>query len=283
MLKTEYALTNTKGSLWEGPLESHLLFSRVYNDRGADGTTGQTMSMVYGDKALRPGIEDVIAGLEQSTSFRSAIGLLNTSTKENTFTIELYDENGTLLATRDEAVPPMSLHHINKVYTALAGENNVRGYAIVRSTQQGSVYGSLVDQSTGDASTITPVHIDTSDNQAPVFEGNDVFCDGIDDGLVDVNPKDGVIDRGILAYISDNYSGCILASDADGDSLTYSWTDLDRGSLPPGFSYQGRDWTWNLGAPGITPGLYNLQVTVTDNRGGEFTELQRWDIRTPPQ
>lgn len=53
-----------------------------------------------------------------------------------------------------------------------------------------------------------------------------------------------------------------VASDSDGDELSYTW------SAPGDISGKGSVVTWN--APAV-PGVYTITVKVTDGRGGEAT------------
>jgi hypothetical protein len=64
------------------------------------------------------------------------------------------------------------------------------------------------------------------------------------------------------------HSGVItcVASDPDGDELTYTWT-AERGTI----SEEGSEVTWT--APGDY-GYYSITVTVSDGRGGEVSSSQ---------
>jgi len=57
-----------------------------------------------------------------------------------------------------------------------------------------------------------------------------------------------------------------IASDPDGDNLTYSWT-ADNGTI----SGNGAMATW---VSPVTMGKYNITVTVGDGKGGEATAVQ---------
>jgi hypothetical protein len=58
-----------------------------------------------------------------------------------------------------------------------------------------------------------------------------------------------------------------LASDPDGDTLTYEWSAVDNAGNPAGnFTGEGNTVTWV--APNAY-GTYTITVTVTDGRGGE--------------
>ena len=64
-----------------------------------------------------------------------------------------------------------------------------------------------------------------------------------------------------------------VASDPDGDELSYQWSS-DRGNI----SGQGSSVTWT--AP-RTCGNYVIQVTVTDGMGGEVSEELEIEVVTP--
>jgi hypothetical protein len=69
--------------------------------------------------------------------------------------------------------------------------------------------------------------------------------------------------------IGASYSYNLVASDADGDPLTY-----DFGSLPPGASAAGSSLSWT---PSVgQAGEYSLAVTVRDDRGG--SAVQAWTV-----
>ncbi len=62
-----------------------------------------------------------------------------------------------------------------------------------------------------------------------------------------------------------------VASDPDGDSLTYTWS-----ATGGAFSGAGPNTTWM--APG-TPGTYTITVMVADSRGAEVTMQLTMDVR----
>jgi len=191
----------------------------------------------------------------------------------------LYDEDGTLLVRHEEVVPPMSLHQIDKVYETLAGLTDARGYAVILSTREGSVYCSLVDQSTGDSSTITPFYIDRTGNHAPVFEGMDYHADGtIDWGDAD---GDGYADVSISMYPdAPSIDGRMVFSDPDGDAVTCTWSPgVGYDAMPAGFVTNGCNWTFS---PPRVPGQYWVAVTASDGRDSTTVE-QLYNVRNPPQ
>ncbi len=62
-----------------------------------------------------------------------------------------------------------------------------------------------------------------------------------------------------------------IASDQDGDALSYNWSTS-------GGSISGAGAAVNWTAPG-SPGSHNITVTVTDGRGGESTEQRTIEVR----
>lgn len=288
IVESVFFYDNTKGSLTVTPLDSHLIWSRTYNDRGTEGTFGQSLPAIRGDQPQITGsLEGILIGLSESTDpatgYRSGVGLLNTGTTPATFHLALYDNQGTLKGELDQDVPPLSLVQLDKVYRNVTSDDITNGRIIIRATTgQGVAYASIIDNQNGDASTEYATIINpTTGNHPPEFVGNDLHCDG-NTILVDEDPKDGIIDSGYRIYIGSPLAeGCIRANDPDGDALNYSWRDLDHPSLPPGFSYNGNRWQWDATAPGLQPGYYQMQVTIADGRGGEVQEVQIFDIRAP--
>lgn len=290
------------GTIWVSTMPETVPFSflQTFNYAGTDDqgravTYGQNVPAVNWDAGAAGDLEAVVAGVVDDDQSRANLLVQNTryDTVNNVFlpsdvAITLLKEDGSIAAQHQVTLRPGEYAQFDKFPEQWVGAD-YRGTVITRTTPLGQherggvnvavtvVNGNSVP-GTNDAALI-PHQLVNSPNQAPVFDNNDVFCDGIDDGLVDVNPQDGVIDRGILAYISDNYSGCIVASDPNGDHLNYTWTDIDRGGVPAGFTWTGNEWQWDMSNPSLMPGIYSLQVKIDDGRGGTTTEIQQWDIR----
>ena len=162
VLMNLYGLDGVKGSLWQAPLDSHLIWARTFNNGGASGTFGQEYPSIFADTDKITGdLEGILVGLSQSTDpstgYRSAIGLLNTGTSTATFHVDLYDDQGTLKGSLDQDVPPLSLFQIDKAYTKVTSDAVNNGRVNVKLTSgQGFAYASITDNVTGDPTTQYP-------------------------------------------------------------------------------------------------------------------------------
>ena len=158
VLLYQFALDGVKGSLWQAPLDSHLIWARTFNNATA-GTFGQEYPSIFADTDKITGdLEGILVGLSQSTDpatgYRSAVGLLNTGTTVATFHVDLYDDQGTLKGSLDQDVPPMSLFQIDKAYTKVTNDAVNNGRVNIKLTQgQGFAYASITDNITGDPTT----------------------------------------------------------------------------------------------------------------------------------
>ncbi|GEM_PF-1865656 len=284
------------------PAAKLIPFLQTYN---LVGTDEQGRRMAYGQ--FIPGVnwsdgaagdlEGVIAGVTSNAQFRANLLLQNTryDTTTNEFlpsdvTVTLLAEDGTVAAQQQLTLAPGEYRQLNKFAEDWVGDD-YRGTVLIRTTARGTheqggvnaavtVVNGNTTPGTNDAYLIPHTLIERV-NHAPVFEGNDLdTCgDGLD-VLVDAD-NNGWIDKAYGAWINSHYlpEGCILAHDPDGDTLRYSWRDIERGALPPGFSYNGAHWQWDMSTPGIQPGYYNLEVTISDGRGGETKKVQVFDVR----
>jgi len=253
-----------KGSLWQAPLDSHLLWSRTFN-QGPDGTYGQELPGIIGETDKITGdLEGILVGLSENAEFRTNLGLLNTGIAEAEFLVELYDEAGDLLGTQTYRVPAMSLHQRTQVFGAGAGITN--GRATVKATSgQGYAYASIVDNATGDPTTQYPTIITPAPNRAPEFacydDMSDDSCDIYDDN------GDHVLDLGIGVSTTSPYPvrGTMNFTDPDGDAMTYRWYNVDNpgGPLPAGFIADGSSYSY---LPQV-PGNVLMACEAEDTRG----------------
>jgi hypothetical protein len=161
VLMSLFSISGGKGSLLSSPVDPHLIWARTFNDRGADGTSGQEFPAIFADVQKISGtLEGFLVGLSQSAAndpnngFRSAIGLLNTGITAATFHVQLYDDLGNLLGAFDQAVPALSVVQVDKAYQLVTQNAVANGRAKVTVTQgQGFAYAAIVDNQSGDATT----------------------------------------------------------------------------------------------------------------------------------
>jgi hypothetical protein len=130
--------------------------SRTFN-QSVKGTFGQYFAGMTADQGLQTGESGVLPQLEQSGAYRCNIGLVNMGRNPATVELTLYDDYGSEVGTLSVSLPPGQLHQENRVYESVAGRGDIKGgYAKVRVTSGFGVvaYGSVIDNGTGDATTI---------------------------------------------------------------------------------------------------------------------------------
>jgi hypothetical protein len=139
-----------------------LAFSRLYNTTFA-GTSGQGIPVLAHAASIYPGAPVELAGLEKSEETRSNVGFVNTSDRDVRFTAKLVGPEGEPLATRELILTPGGFEQWNDVFGLLgvpAGVASLRvetrpvtaATAANPETAGAFVYGSLVDNRTGDPS-----------------------------------------------------------------------------------------------------------------------------------
>jgi hypothetical protein len=141
--------------------------SRTYNQSGS-GTFGQYLDGVAPTEALTSGQSAMLPHLAENSSFRTNIGLLNTSSSPATVRVELLGAGGVVLGTYDRTVPAGQLLQDNQPFRNLAGQTNMqRGSARVRLLSGTGIvaYASVVDNRTQDPTTI-PMKPPTSQTAA---------------------------------------------------------------------------------------------------------------------
>ncbi len=151
--------SSVKGSLRvaaNGPL---VLGSRTYNQT-ATGTFGQYYPAVSAWDALPPGGGAAVGQLKKTASFRSNLGVLNLGTEPVRVAVGLRDATGASIGARVYAdVPPGRYWQWDDIFAPRytgAGERPL-AYAIVEHVTGSApvwFYGSVVDNSTGDPTTI---------------------------------------------------------------------------------------------------------------------------------
>jgi hypothetical protein len=135
--------------------------SRTYN-QSTNGTFGQYLDGAPSDQGLSTGerawLPHLIQGtLQNGQSFRTNIGVANTGDRNSSVEITLHDEMGTEVARFNLGVEAAQVVQENEVFSNRAGLDTVpQGYAIVEIIDGTGifVYGSVIDNGTGDATTI---------------------------------------------------------------------------------------------------------------------------------
>jgi hypothetical protein len=125
---------------------------RVFNDAGAQGTTGFTEEPTRAEDALRPEVSGVLLVPADLVRFRFNLGV-RTLTAESTATLTLRDASGAVLETALRTFP--AIYHEQRSAGEFLGVSTLpAGGSIGISMTSGSAvfYGATVDNTTGDPS-----------------------------------------------------------------------------------------------------------------------------------
>ncbi len=152
------------GSSGSGSLEivssNRLLVSSRTSNQGASGSFGQFLDSSP-STAVSMGINGGgrvwLAMLEESTAFRTNIGFTNTGLEPATVLVTLYDHMGVEVATFSVTIGAGLNTQENQPYLNRGGRNDITaGFASVQVTEGAGliVYGSVIDNQTGDPITI---------------------------------------------------------------------------------------------------------------------------------
>lgn len=168
-----------KGTLLIGSDKPLAIAARTYN-QAVTGTFGQYLPAIpevgpgmeaaaSGVALTRPGQVGVIPNLKKTTTFRSNLGVQNLAQGTTTVAIRLYDAAGIQLgATRTESVAYARYLQLDDVFSALGAAGAQLSYATVEVTSADGAawcYGSVVDNATGDPTTIPVLLPRTGDRE----------------------------------------------------------------------------------------------------------------------
>ncbi len=133
-----------------------LMTSRTYNQTEA-GTFGQLIPVLGNSSLANSGGKLYIPGVENSDSYRTNIGLVNTGSVGSGVTVTLIDHAGNALAQVPFGIPAetymqLSLPAIASLDPGAQDITGFKGTVVVQVNNGGSVaaYGSVVDWTTGD-------------------------------------------------------------------------------------------------------------------------------------
>jgi len=134
-----------------------IVVARTYNE-APDGTFGQGMPGNGDSATLAYGQLGVLPQLKKTTAFRTNVGLMNHGVTACNVRIKLFSETGSQLgSTINTSVPAKQWEQINDVFDeAGVGECQI-GFATIEILTAGGkiwAYGSVVDNGTGDPTTI---------------------------------------------------------------------------------------------------------------------------------
>jgi len=148
------------GRSGSGPLqvfssEALTVTSRTFN-QSPNGTFGQSMDGVTATGGLESGESVVLMQLREDENARTNIGIHNQWRRFARVKVELYD-NGSLVHADTWIIPPLHTLQFNRPFQTFGGRVDIEsGYAVitVRSGQDIYVYGSVIDNATGDPTAI---------------------------------------------------------------------------------------------------------------------------------
>jgi len=132
--------------------------SRTYN-LSVNGTYGQYLDGVDPAVTLAAGDTVRLILLEESPDFRTNIGFTNTSDAVARVRVSLFDSAGSSLTAFERLVPAGRNVQENQVFANRAGSTDLRAALASVTVLSGEgviVYGSVVDNLTGDPTTIPP-------------------------------------------------------------------------------------------------------------------------------
>jgi len=130
--------------------------SRTYNRTG-EGTYGQAISGTQ--KAAAGGEEQVLGFLSENDDFRTNLGFVNTTGETIMVDVEFFDSEGHLLGSRNAELKPYSNTIWSRAFAVepINADSIEAGWVRSRSASGGVlVYASLIDNRTGDPTTILP-------------------------------------------------------------------------------------------------------------------------------
>jgi hypothetical protein len=105
--------------------------------------------------------------LREDSAARSNVGILNQWRRSARVEIELYDGDGSLVTAHTREIPPQQTVQLNRPFHQLGDRSDIEsGYAVITvlSGQDVYVYGSVIDNATGDPTAI-PMKIGSGSNR----------------------------------------------------------------------------------------------------------------------
>ncbi len=138
--------------------ESVIGMSRTYNtpEGGAGGTFGQGLPAIRATEMIAGVEPQRIIFLSESPDFRANVGCVNGSSEPVRINIRAFDDQGSVLGTRTMSLAPYSNQQMNRVFS---GSLSTNGYVDVWADSNDAVYycyGSLLDNTTSDPTTVLP-------------------------------------------------------------------------------------------------------------------------------
>jgi len=135
-----------------------VMTARTYNLAAAGGTFGQALPGLVTTDAIPEGSVGCVMGLRENEHWRSNLGLVNLGPEPATVRVRLFDVTGVQIGqTIQRTVAARGWKQIDRVIEVAGAEQSELAYATVESVISGAAiwaYGSIVDNVTGDPTTI---------------------------------------------------------------------------------------------------------------------------------
>ena len=148
---------NTSGSIEITSSVPVIVVARTYNE-APEGTFGQGMPGNDDLQTLATGQLGVLPQLKKTAAFRTNVGLMNHGSAACNVRIKLFSETGSQIGgTINTSVPAKKWKQINDVFNEAGVGQCQIGYATIEVVTAGGkiwAYGSVVDNGTGDPTTI---------------------------------------------------------------------------------------------------------------------------------
>jgi len=232
-----------------------MLTARTANE-SPTGSFGQYLPAIDASAALTPPRVGVIAGLKKSSRYRSNLGVLNPGAVDTTVLIRLFHASGRQLGNSlNRTIPPATYWQQDDIFSGVGAAAEPLAYATVQVTPPGSsvwAYGSVVDNTTGDPTTVPVLDSSTIGTTADLSGTYEVligpapgFTAAVDhDGdtvTVIINGKDleltgeGQLDGRAVSFSSFIFNDYRIVFDVefsrDGQSFRGEWRGLDEPSM----------------------------------------------------
>jgi len=151
------------GSAGSGPLEIDatqpvIVGSRTFNQSN-DGTFGQYLDGVAPENGASSGQSVWLTMLRENTDFRSNIGFTNTGSSAAVVAVTLYDGTGAQVTSFSVTILAGSNKQENQPFLNRGGRDDIDSGTAKVTVTAGSgvlIYGSVIDNLTGDPTTIPP-------------------------------------------------------------------------------------------------------------------------------
>jgi len=136
--------------------------SRTFN-LSSEGTFGLSLDGVSATGGLESGESVALMQLREDNDARTNIGILNQWRRFAEVEVELYDHDGSLVHADTWIIPPLHMVQFNRPFRTFSGPVDIEsGYAVIRvlSGQDIYVYGTRIDNATGDPAAIPMKSVD---------------------------------------------------------------------------------------------------------------------------